>query len=77
MGDGARFAIFALATAAAYPFVAGLGGAIGGIGAIALGWMMGRELEAKLPLRWIRIGLAGCLIVAAVFIGLNARYPNY
>jgi putative Ca2+/H+ antiporter (TMEM165/GDT1 family) len=75
LGDGARFVIFAFATAATYPVTAWLGGAIGGIAAIALGWMMGRDLEAKVPLRWVRMGLAVCLFVAALFIGLNARYP--
>lgn len=77
LGDGARFVIFAFASAATYPVTAWLGGAIGGIAAIGLGWMMGRDLEAKVPLRWLRMGMAACLIVAALFIGLNARYPGY
>lgn len=76
LGDGARFIIFAFAAQAIYPATALIGGALGGSVALALGWSMGRDLEAKLPLRWVRLGLAACLIVAALFIGLNARYPR-
>ena len=54
-----------------------IGGALGGFAAVALGWVMGRDLEAKVPLRPIRIAMAVCLIVAALFIGLNARYDFY
>lgn len=77
LGDAARFVIFAFAAAATYPLTALIGGAIGGFAALALGWMMGSDLESKLPLRPARIAMAGCLIVAALFIGLNARYPIY
>jgi len=77
MGDGARFVIFAFAAAATYPVTAAIGGALGGFAALGTGWMMGGELEAKVPLRAIRTAMAACLIVAALFIGLNARYAIY
>ncbi|MDP5102829.1 MAG: hypothetical protein NWP98_02780, partial [Erythrobacter sp.] len=38
IGDGARFAVFALAAWASLPLAAGLGGAVGGAGAVTLGW---------------------------------------
>jgi len=74
MGDAARFVVFAFAAEATYPLVTFVGGGLGGAAAIGLGWMMGAELEGKLPLRTIRLTLGVCLIVAAVLIGLNARY---
>ncbi len=74
LGDGARFVVFALAAEASYPLVAALGGAIGGGAAIALGWTIGGVGLAKLPLRAVRIALAVCLIIAALVIGLNARF---
>ena len=77
VGDAARFIVFAFAAGATYPLTSALGGASGGFAAVALGWVMGSDLEAKLPLRAIRITMAVCLIVAAIFIGLNARYDLY
>jgi putative Ca2+/H+ antiporter (TMEM165/GDT1 family) len=74
LGDAARFAVFAFATQATYPATSIIGGALGGGATIALGWMLGDELEERLPLRAIRLALAACLFVAALFIGLNARY---
>lgn len=74
LGDAARFVIFAFAAAAVYPLTAWLGGALGGGTAVALGWLAGLERLSRWPLRWIRLGLAACLIVAALFIGLSARY---
>ncbi|MEL7447283.1 MAG: hypothetical protein AAGK02_16000, partial [Pseudomonadota bacterium] len=74
IGDAARFVIFALAAAAVYPITALIGGGIAGFAAIGLGWMMGDRLEQRLPLRFLRLVLAVCTFVAAVFIGLNARY---
>lgn len=74
LGDAARFAVFAFAAWASLPATAALGGALGGAGAIALGWSLGGEGLARLPLAIIRRVLAAGLIVAALFIGLNARY---
>lgn len=77
IGDAARFAVFALAAWSALPLTAGLGGALGGAAAVAMGWAAGADALARWPLRMIRLGLAGCLIVAALFIGLNARFAAY
>ncbi len=74
IGDAARFVIFAFAAEATYPVVTVIGGALGGVAALALGWMMGAELERKIPLRVVRLAFGVCLIVAALIIGLNARY---
>ncbi len=77
IGDAARFVIFALAAQAVYPVWTMVGGAMGGIAAIALGWALGETLSAKFPLRVVRAVLAICLIIAALFIGLNARYTIF
>lgn len=77
VGDGARFAIFALAAWATMPATAALGGAVAGSAAVALGWGIGAEGLARLPLRILRFVLAACLIVAALFIALNARFAPF
>ena len=74
LGDAARFVIFAFAVEATYPITAFLGGAIGGGVAVALGWSLGAQKLSRWPLRWIRLALGACMIIAAIFIGLNARY---
>jgi len=74
VGDGPRFVIFAFAAQANYPLTALAGGALGGIFAVAAGWMLGAETLQNWPLRWIRLALAVCLMLAAVLIGLNVRY---
>ncbi|WP_330658295.1 hypothetical protein [Erythrobacter sp.] len=74
VGDAARFAVFAFAAEAVYPVVTVIGGAIGGGAAIALGWYAGGARLARFPLRAMRLALAALLFVAALFIGLNARY---
>lgn len=76
--DAARFAIFAFAAASSLAptlgaATAGMGGALGGIAALYMGWTLGDELEEKFPLRMIRIGLAIVAVIAAVLIGLSAR----
>lgn len=73
IGDGARFAVFALAAWSSTPAAVGLGGAIGGAAAVALGWAAGGEAMARWPLRSVRIGLALGLAGAALFIGIAAR----
>ncbi|MBI1402228.1 MAG: hypothetical protein GC147_03310 [Porphyrobacter sp.] len=74
VGDAARFTVLALAAAAHLPAVAALGGAVGGAAALALGWALGASGLVRWPLRGLRRGLGLCLILAALFIGLNARY---
>lgn len=77
MGDGARFVIFALAAAADYPWTAAIGGAFGGAAALTLAWAMGASLTRKFPLQTLRRVFAACLIIAALLIGLNARYAYF
>lgn len=72
-GDASRFAIFAFAALSGTPWLAGAGGALGGIAAIALGWTMAGELPQNLPLRGIRIALAIATAIIALVIGLCAR----
>jgi putative Ca2+/H+ antiporter (TMEM165/GDT1 family) len=74
VGDAARFAVFALAAQAHLPVTAALGGAVGGAGAIALGWSLGGEGLARWPLPIIRRVLAAALLVAAIITGMGARY---
>jgi len=74
IGDAARFVIFAFAAEATYPATALIGGAIGGIAAVTLGWTLGLSRLTQLPLRAIRLVMGVCLILAALLIGLNARY---
>lgn len=76
-GDAARFVVFALAAGANYPATAAVGGGLAGAVAVALGWTIGGEGLARWPLRPLRLGLAACLMIAAMVIGLNARYAFY
>jgi len=64
----------AFAAEATLPTTAWIGGAIGGVAAVALGWSLGLAQLQKFPLRAVRIGLAVCMFLAALVIGLNARY---
>ena len=73
MGDASRFVIFALAAALASPVLAGMGGALGAVIAVALGWILAGELERRWPLRMIRITLAIVLLVIGVLTALSAR----
>jgi Ca2+/H+ antiporter, TMEM165/GDT1 family len=75
IGDGARFMVFAFAALAHFPVLSALGGALGGAAALVAGWLAGGGTLARYPLVWWRRGLAVCLIVAAVILALNARYP--
>jgi putative Ca2+/H+ antiporter (TMEM165/GDT1 family) len=77
IGDGARFAVFALAAWTHWPLTAGLGGALGGAVAVVLGWSVGGEALARWPLKVLRWALAGGLAIAALFIGLDARFGAF
>lgn len=72
IGDAARFLVFAFA-AAGSPAAAGIGGSLGGIAAIAVAISAGAEIEARLPLRKVRVIIAVLLAVVAVALGLSAR----
>lgn len=71
VGDAARFCVFAFA-AGGSAWIAGAGGAIGGIAALALGIAMGGEL-AGWPLRAIRLVIAAVLAVTAIWVALSVR----
>lgn len=73
MTDASRFLVAAMAVVFAYWPLAGLGGAIGGGAAVTMGWLSGTALEARLPLRRLRIGLAVLLFGLGVITGLSAR----
>ena len=73
-GDAARFVVFAFAAEAVFATTALIGGAIGGVAAVALGWSLGLSRLRKLPLKAIRLGFAVFLFAAALIIGLNARF---
>ena len=77
IGDGARFGIVALAAWTGAPFATGLGGALGGAGAVALGWSVGAGALARWPLRAFRCVLAAGLFVAAIFISIDARFGSF
>ncbi len=77
IGDGARFAVFALAVWTTSPVTAALGGAMGGAGAVLIGWSVGGAGLARWPLRPIRLVLAVTLGTAALFIGLDARFGAF
>ncbi len=77
IGDAARFVVFALAAGATYPVTAAIGGGLAGAAAVALGWSVGGEGLARWPLRPLRLALATCLMIAAMVIGLNARFMFY
>jgi putative Ca2+/H+ antiporter (TMEM165/GDT1 family) len=71
VGDAARFCVFAFA-ASGSAWLAGIGGALGGAAALALGIAAAGELE-RWPLRAVRLTLAAVLLVAAIAVGLTAR----
>ncbi|MBX7483639.1 hypothetical protein [Qipengyuania qiaonensis] len=71
--DASRFLVAAFAVVFASWPLAGLGGAIGGGAAVAVGWGAGAALERKLPLRALRIALALLLFALAIMTGLTAR----
>ena len=72
--DAARFLIFAFAAQAIYPAVTIIGGALGGMAAIALGWVTGQRRLDAFPLYYLRVAMAACSIVAGLFIGLGTRF---
>ncbi len=73
LGDAARFLIVAFAAASGTPVLAGIGGALGGGAALVIGWALGAALSARVPLRAIRLGIAGLMLFAAVWAAISAR----
>ncbi|MFN3516282.1 MAG: hypothetical protein ACK4YM_03865 [Novosphingobium sp.] len=70
--DAARFLLFAIVVASLLPGAAGLGGALGGMVVVAIGWAGGQGL-LDLPLARWRRWLGGALLVLAIGIGLLLR----
>lgn len=73
LGDAGRFLILAIAAATGAPLLAGIGGALGGGLAVAIGWFAGKELTGALPLRTIRLAFAVVILLAGLVTGLSAR----
>jgi Ca2+/H+ antiporter, TMEM165/GDT1 family len=65
--DAARFFIFAIAAATAAPIPAGVGGAVGGIAVVALGWIAAEDLPLKLASITRRILGVFALLLAVWF----------
>lgn len=63
--DAARFVLFAIVVASILPSAAGLGGALGGMAVVAIGWAGGANIP-QLPLSRIRRWLGLAMLVAAV-----------
>jgi hypothetical protein len=70
--DAARFLLFAIVVASLLPGAAGLGGALGGMVVVAIGWAGGQAL-IDLPLARWRRWLGGALLVLAIGLGLAVR----
>lgn len=70
--DAARFLLFAIVVASLLPGAAGLGGALGGMVVVAVGWAGGQAL-LDLPLARWRRWLGGVLLVVAMATGLFLR----
>lgn len=68
----AGFMTFALAGQGGLPWLVAIGGALGAGGVLSAAWATGEGWE-RLPLRGIRITVAGLLLVAAIITGLSAR----
>lgn len=77
ISDGARFAVFALAAWSTWPLTVGLGGALGGMAAVTIGWSAATKGLARWPLRAVRLALGAGLAGAALLIGLGARFAAY
>lgn len=73
IGDAARFCIFAFAAATGSPVLAGAGGALGGMIAVAIGWFAADALPGYGPLRVIRTATGAVLFAIAIYTGLTAR----
>ncbi|QPC99189.1 hypothetical protein [Qipengyuania soli] len=71
--DAARFLVLAVAAAYAAPEMAAVGGAVGGMVIVAIGWTLGKDGLDRLPLRTIRHFVAIFLFLVAVSTALSAR----
>lgn len=71
--DAARFLVLALAVATAEPVLAAAGGALGSGAVLGAAWALGGTWEGRLPLRAIRLVVAGVFVLAGVVTALTAR----
>lgn len=74
--DAPRLLVFAAAAALANATPALWGGAIGASIGVTLGWAASPALQQKLPIRFLRLALSACTIVAAISIALIAHYTG-
>lgn len=70
--DAARFLLFAIVVASVLPLAAGLGGVLGGMAVVTLGWSGGQAL-LDLPLVVVRRWLGGALLVVAAVLFVALR----
>lgn len=63
--DAARFLLFAIIVASPFPGATALGGALGGMTIVAIGWGAGQSL-VELPLRRVRQAVGAILLLAAL-----------
>ena len=70
--DAARLLLFGIAVASLLPGLAGLGGALGGMAVVAIGWSSGQSL-LDLPLRQIRRWLGAALLILAAVLAFLLR----
>lgn len=71
-GDGPQFLILGIATRTGDPMLAGIGGAIGVIVALAPIVLLRRQLATILPVRAIRLIGGGVLLLTGAMLGLSA-----
>ena len=71
--SAAGFLLFALSAGTGEPALAATGGAAGSGATLSAAWALGSDWEVRLPLRWLRFGVAGVLMLAALVTGLGAR----
>lgn len=71
--DAARFLVLAVAAAYAAPEMAALGGALGGMAIVAMGWIAGSEALDRLGPKTVRHLVAGFLFLVALASALSAR----
>lgn len=69
----AGFLVFALAGATAAPWLAGAGGALGSGAVLTGAWYAGAAWEKRVPLKLLRHGVAGLLLLAALATLVSAR----
>ena len=72
LGDRAPFVTFALAARFDAPMLAAAGGTAGALAACLPALALSKEIEAKLPLRAIRLGIALLFVIAGVAVSVSA-----